>query len=334
MTEQQPPRSEAARATLLDYLRLFRLPNVFTAISDILMGFSLADPHWRGVQALPWLVLASACLYTAGMVWNDVFDIDQDSRERPTRPLPSGKISLAFARGAGLGLLLAGLGFAVLAGATASQPHSRWLAPATACALVVLILGYDGWLKRTAAGPIAMGACRVANVLLACSLAPTQVVGAEAGGVFSLGWTPDMLGVALAIGVYIAGVTWMARREAGHSKPAQLTAAVIVMVMGLALLAALPWIAGAQRAAVFRLEPIWWVAFVLLLGATIVRRCLPALLNATPRNVQAAVKFSILSLITLDAAVTLLCGASPWMGVAVVALAAPALILGRWVYST
>jgi 4-hydroxybenzoate polyprenyltransferase len=52
-----------------------------------------------------------------------------------------------------------------------------------------------------------------------------------------------------------------------------------------------------------------------------------------PRQVQAAVKQCILSLVVLDAALCLL--ASPWYnGVVVLALLIPALLLGKWVYST
>jgi hypothetical protein len=49
--------------------------------------------------------------------------------------------------------------------------------------------------------------------------------------------------------------------------------------------------------------------------------------------VQAAVKQSILSLIWFDAAAALAL-AGPGAGVALAALLVPALVLGRWVYST
>src|SRR5262245_28722487 len=77
---------------LLPYAQLVRLPNVFTALADIALGalVTAALPaHW---PAFVLLLLASACLYSAGMVWNDYFDLEQDRRERPFRPLPSGRI--------------------------------------------------------------------------------------------------------------------------------------------------------------------------------------------------------------------------------------------------
>ena len=79
-------------AKALAYARLLRLPNVFTALADIALGAFAA-----GRDQISWsiaaLAAASACLYCAGMVWNDVFDIEQDARERPFRPLPSGQIA-------------------------------------------------------------------------------------------------------------------------------------------------------------------------------------------------------------------------------------------------
>ena len=40
------------------------------------------------------LAAASALLYSAGMVLNDVFDVELDRQEQPYRPLPSGRIPL------------------------------------------------------------------------------------------------------------------------------------------------------------------------------------------------------------------------------------------------
>ena len=93
----------------LAYLQLFRLPNVFTAIADVLMGYLLVHRVLEPSDTFPLLllVLASSLIYTAGMVLNDVFDYQVDCQERPQRPLPSGRISLGRARL--LGLLMLGL---------------------------------------------------------------------------------------------------------------------------------------------------------------------------------------------------------------------------------
>ena len=101
---------------LHDYAQLVRLPALPTALADICLGALAAAPcprHW-----LPFglLLVASACLYMGGMVWNDFFDVEQDKRERPFRPIPSGKISRREAGLFGAALLAGGVLAALLAG--------------------------------------------------------------------------------------------------------------------------------------------------------------------------------------------------------------------------
>src|ERR671934_2252813 len=100
------------------YAQLVRLPNVFTAIADIGLGWfgalagGVAEGGWPSFVLL---LGASSSLYAAGMVWNDYFDIEQDRRERPFRPLPSGRVARREAAGLGGLLLGGGLAFACLA---------------------------------------------------------------------------------------------------------------------------------------------------------------------------------------------------------------------------
>src|SRR5687767_4196141 len=99
---------------LLAYAQLVRLPNTFTAMADIVLGAvvtGLLSSNWSSFLGL---LAASICLYWSGMVWNDYFDIDQDRKERPGRPLASGNISLGAARNVAIGLMVAGLVFAFL----------------------------------------------------------------------------------------------------------------------------------------------------------------------------------------------------------------------------
>ena len=53
-----------ARATLIDYLRLFRIPNVFTSLSDVAMGY-LFVASVASLPSLVCLLLASGLLYTS-----------------------------------------------------------------------------------------------------------------------------------------------------------------------------------------------------------------------------------------------------------------------------
>src|SRR5688500_9566955 len=116
-----PPPS---RPRLLAFAQLLRLPNVFTAFADLALAACLGMavyPGWRDsglAVAVALLALASGCLYLSGMVWNDVFDLAEDTRDRPFRPLPSGRVTVRTAAGLGVVLVLLGVAFAVLAGAT------------------------------------------------------------------------------------------------------------------------------------------------------------------------------------------------------------------------
>src|SRR5439155_26089983 len=145
-----------------------------------------------------------------------------DKRDRPFRPLPSGKISRRTAAALGTALLLAGVAIAGIAGRTVPPG-------ASAAAWVVEILLYDAWLKRTAGGPVAMASCRFFNVLLGLSLADQSAV-------------PLFVRLHLAgvVGLYIVGVTWFARNEAGRSDPVWLRAAAAVMLSALFLGLAVP----------------------------------------------------------------------------------------------
>src|SRR5437879_5854897 len=144
---------------LRTYAQLVRLPNLPSALADVCLGALAA-------RALPerWLpflllLLATACLYCGGMVWNDYFDVDQDRRERPERPIPSGRISRREAGRFGAVLLAAGLLLAILAGLSVSRcgpGNSDLTPPVLAACLVAAIFLYDGWLKRTPLGPVAM----------------------------------------------------------------------------------------------------------------------------------------------------------------------------------
>ena len=74
----------------LGLMTLLRPPNVFTAFADSLAGSpSCSAVSASGCRDRAWaVVLASGCLYLAGIVLNDVFDREIDARERPTRPIP------------------------------------------------------------------------------------------------------------------------------------------------------------------------------------------------------------------------------------------------------
>src|SRR5438067_1808835 len=107
LSKTESPRGE--RFAILPWLRLMRLPNVFTAIADVAMGYLFVQREVTDGLVLGCLIAASAALYTAGIAFNDVFDREIDAKERPFRPIPSGQISLTSACLLATTLLIAGI---------------------------------------------------------------------------------------------------------------------------------------------------------------------------------------------------------------------------------
>lgn len=294
---------------ILAYAQLLRLPNVFTALADILLGWLAVSAHGPALAAgtLPGLLAASACLYLAGMVLNDFFDVVQDRHERPFRPIPSGRVFRRTAGLIGLALLLTGV---VCAWRIGEAPLR------IALLLAGCILAYDGGLKRFWFGPIVMGGCRFLNVLLGCS----------ASEAFPAGW---MFHMATVVGIYIVGVTLFARAEAGTSRKPTLWLAVGIMALAPLLAVILPavWWEPSSRWE-WLVYPYALIGWTIAMGIPIQK----ALTQPEPKFVQAAVKRCIFGLIVLDALLAMaVFGGS---GLLIVLLIAPAVVLGKWVYST
>lgn len=307
------------RDRCLAFAQLLRLPNVFTAFADIALGAAVAATVLSPVPSAFWgamaiVALASGCLYLAGMVWNDVFDRAEDAAARPFRPIPSGRISVRSAVMLGIALLALGIGLAALAGypGRTGWNHEPF---AYAIGIGITVLLYDGGLKRTPIGPVAMGSCRFLNVLFGLSLVPD--------GSLDLNLKIHLAGV---VGVYIVGVTWFARTEEGQSNRRQLIAAAIVIALSLVLAIILKAKLAAGSGTF--LYPYLVVAFGFLIGRPIVR----AIRSPGPRDVQAAIKRCVLGLVVLDA--VLATAVAGLLALVILLLLPPAFALGKWVYST
>ncbi len=317
------------------YLQLLRLPTVFTAMADIVLGFVLTHRYLYGPfnsvengpfdQPVGWhqpgqflgLLFASCCLYLSGMVFNDLFDRRQDAVERPGRPIPSRKVSLRAATILGIGLMLAGV---------TSAAFVSWVSLQVSLLLVVTIQGYDAVFKRTLLGPVAMGSCRFLNILLGASV--------------QADWFPSLLALpqlaaAAGLGVYITGVTLFARTEARTSNRWQLGLALLVMNTGLAILVWLLLSFPNQ-------SPISVpVAMLLVIAFTINRRAIEGLRVPSPATVQGGIKVMLLSLVMLDATMIYWYMNTPEgaaygaaHALATAALVIPAMFLGRFIPMT
>ena len=183
-----------------------------------------------------------------------------------------------------------------------------------ALALAGCVLAYDGLLKTTPLGPLAMGACRSLNLLL----------GATAAGSFDALAQGPPLFVALGMGLYITGVTWFARNESGTSDRRQLTAAVMLINVGLATLVTFAGLAK-QNAS----------TSVLLLMALIIvsinRRLIAAIRDPRPERVQSGVGILLLSLVMIDATLALAVKENTIAALLIASLLIPAILLKRWI---
>ena len=267
------------------YLTLARPANVVTALADVLAGAAAAGT----LAGLPGLLVATAALYAGGVVLNDVFDADLDARERPERPIPSGRASRAGAGWLGGGLLAVGITAASLVSVSSG---------AVAAAIAAMILLYDGWAKHhPLGGPVAMGLCRGLNLMLGVS-----ALGAALGTM----WPLALLPVA-----YVAAITAISRGEVhGGGR--------VTGWLAVALLAAVLCFLTGVQARQGQLLP-YGIFFVLLLTWRVLPPFVTAARNPRPAAIGGAVRAGVLSLILLDAA--LAAGfAGPVHGLVVLAL--------------
>jgi UbiA prenyltransferase family protein len=355
---------------MLAYLQLIRLPTVFTAMADIMLGYVLTHrvivgpQGWDDPAKFFGLLASSCCLYLAGMVFNDVFDRKQDAEERPSRPIPSGRVSLVSAVVLGTVLLIAG----VAAAATVTRVSLQ-----VAGLLVLAILAYDGVLKRTPLAPITMGLCRALNVMLGAS-------DHEFWKPFFLG--PPQTYAAAFLGLYIVGVTLFARTEARTSSRWLLGLALLILDAAFGGLAwfTSSWPTGgkifvdwatlvmiafistrsrrelrAQFVLIAGCSVLIWLlltsipfvnfkipvdlAMMCVIAFTLNRRAIAAIANPSPEKVQLTVKVMLLSYVMLDATLVFWkMSESGQVGslhaLATAALVIPALLLSRLIPMT
>jgi len=185
------PANATQFRTLLILGRVSNLPTVW---SNCLAGWWLGGGgnFWK----LPLLLLGVSLLYTGGMFLNDAFDVDFDRQRRPGRPIPSAKISVEKTRRFGFAQLALGLALLLFAGKTTG---------ALGVVLAAFLLLYNVTHKFVTAAPWLMGACRFWIYLIA----------GAAGAAGLTGW-PIYCGAALAL--YIAGLSYVLRRERFRGK--------------------------------------------------------------------------------------------------------------------
>ena len=178
-----------ASSKLRTLLVLGRVSNVPTVWSNCLAGWILG--HGGDWARFALLCIGATLLYIGGMFLNDAFDADFDSQHRRERPIPSGAISVKMVWQIGLALLIAGLAFLAPLGV---------MTAVLAILLCGCILLYDAIHKMVAFSPVLMALCRILLYLVAASAAVGGVTGVAA-------WS------AIALGCYIVGLSYLARKE-------------------------------------------------------------------------------------------------------------------------
>ncbi|MFY1698799.1 SCO3242 family prenyltransferase [Solwaraspora sp. WMMA2101] len=302
-----------------DLAELVRAPAALSVPGDVVAGAAAAGglgPRTAGLAG------ASVCLYWAGMAANDWADRELDAVERPTRPIPSGRVAPGTALAVAAGLTTASLAV------TAAVGGRRALA--VGVPLTAAVWAYDLWAKNTAAGPAVMATCRGLDVLL---------------GAAGSGRLRPALPAALAVAAHTYTVTELSRSEVSGADP-RLPAATIAGTAAIAVAAVAPAVrrpaapgstapgstapgstsAGAGRwwrAAVTASLAGWYAARYGAAQAAVAR-------DPAPHQVQAAVGAGIVGLPALQGALTArsaatATGAATLVGLAVAA-AAP---LGR-----
>jgi len=253
------------------------------------------------------LVTISILLYCVGLILNDLCDYSIDKKERPDRPLASGKVS----RRAAIGLVVT---FSSLALALSFIINITTFVISSI--LLITIFGYDKILKKTRAGPFTIGAARVMNVLLGASV--------DFG---NIGSYPQFIILTFVLSmtfVYVSLIGTISRYEV-HKFPKDskllLIPAIVAAIIFLIVLFSF--------AGLFKYESlIMLVFFSFIMGITFYK-----FQKNDSVGIQRMVKNMIMSIIVLDS--TFLSGiVGIEIGLVVLVLLAPLLILARKMYMT
>jgi 4-hydroxybenzoate polyprenyltransferase len=155
-TENSENRKSAA-GNIMAFLQLIRVPNLFTVPGDAAVGILAAGGAFISFEYLKTALILLG-FYIFGLITNDIADYKVDLKERPDRPLPSGRISLKTAVITAL-LLLGGI-FSLSAGFSRTFFLTEGF-------LLFMILAYNFFLKKNSVtGPFAISLCRVSGVIL------------------------------------------------------------------------------------------------------------------------------------------------------------------------
>lgn len=198
--------------TLLDLGRVSNLPTVW---SNVVAGAVLSGGRLES-GTLAVTGLAASLFYVGGMFLNDAFDRDFDARERPERPIPSGRAEAGQVFTIGFALMAAGLLLVTLPlFRGAPGPTPAWSSLAAGAVLGGLIVFYDAFHKGNPLSAVVMGLCRGA------------VYGMAAVSVGVL--DREVVLGAMVLLCYVVGLTGVARQENRASLTSLFPLALLVL---------------------------------------------------------------------------------------------------------
>ena len=301
------------------YITLVRLPNIFTAVSNILPGyciivtaisFSFTNAN---LLYLAGLMVTSSLLYMTGIVLNDYFDIEIDKRERPTRPLPSGNVSKRKA------LIIA---ISSTIAANVISLAISWMSFVFALILTAIIIAYDSRLKhKTITGPVTMSLARFVNVILGASPAfPMLLLSRES--------ITMLLFIATTLFIYILSISILSKKEVS-GKVTRLNiifsfAIVFVVITSISIAGLI----GIFQTVVFVNLALFSAVMIITLISVLRGHA-----SLGPVYIQNSIRNMIISIIILDSAfVSGIIGLQ--YGLATLLLTIPSILLARKLYTT
>jgi 4-hydroxybenzoate polyprenyltransferase len=301
------------------YIILVRLPNVFSAASNILPGYFIvaadATSSFLNINIiyLAGLMTSSSLLYLAGIVFNDYFDIEIDKKERPNRPLPSGKITKRKALTIAISSVIAANVLTILINLTSFI---------VAVILTTIIIAYDYSLKHsTITGPITMGLARFVNMILGASLAlPTLLLSTASGKI--------LLFIATSMFLYVVAIGILSKQEvSGKATNLIIISSLSIVFVDIAAIA-IAGLIGIFQSAVFANLALFSIVMVIIF-----RPILRGLSSLAPIHIQNIIKNMIISIIILDSVFVSGIIGLPY-GFATLLLIIPPIILARNLYLT
>jgi 4-hydroxybenzoate polyprenyltransferase len=242
-----------------------------------------------------------------GLVLNDLFDYEVDKKERPNRPLASGKISNKIAIIIAIVFTAIALILALLVSVITFS---------ISVILLVVIFGYDRYLKNTSAGPFTIAAARVTNVILGTS--------ANIVNIDSFTQNIPLIFVLTITFVYVSLIGFLSRYEVQGFSENIRSYLIPVTIAGI-----VSSILVFNLAGFFKYESL----LILALFSFIVAKAIYNINKKDSTGIQQTVQLMILSIIVLDS-IFLTGIAGLRVGVPVLILLAPLLILARKMYMT